>query len=163
MRALFVGRFQPFHNGHLRVIEEIHKEFPDITVVICGPSRPDEKNPFTFQERREMIERVLGSRGIHFIIHEIEDVNDDEKWAAEISKLGEFDAAYSRNPWTIRCVKKAGIEVRSHGFYARSKNSGTQIRKNMLEGKEWKQFVPEEVYEYIDEIKHIERLGSVSL
>lgn len=158
MRALFVGRFQPFHNGHLRVLRDIHREFDEIAIVVCGPSEPDGKNPFTFEERKEMINRALKGKGIHCTVHGIEDVNDDGKWAGEIMKMGTFDAAYSRNPWTIRCLLKAGIDVRRHEFYARARNAGTQIRKNMLEGKEWKQSVPVKVYEYIKEINGEERL-----
>lgn len=152
-RAVFFGRFQPFHNGHTKVLKEIHKECDEIAIIICGPAKPDESNPFTFEERREMIKRALSKEGIHYKIYEIEDVDDNEKWAEEVLRLGHFDVAYSRNPWTVRCLKKTEIPVRPHEFYGKAKNSGTQIRKNMLEGKEWKNFVPNEVYEYIKEIR----------
>ncbi|MCK5021609.1 MAG: nicotinamide-nucleotide adenylyltransferase [Candidatus Peribacteraceae bacterium] len=158
MKALFFGRFQPFHNGHLKVIKEIHNEYDYITIVVCGPNNPDEKNPFTFEERKEMIDKALHETGIHYDVREIVDVNDDEKWSNEVIKLGMFDTAFSRNSWTIRCLIKIGANVKEHDLYGRAKQSGTQIRKNILEGNEWKELVPREVYGYIKSINGEERL-----
>ncbi|MEM2947357.1 MAG: adenylyltransferase/cytidyltransferase family protein, partial [Candidatus Bathyarchaeia archaeon] len=33
-RGLFVGRFQPFHKGHLSVIEDILKEVDELVIVV---------------------------------------------------------------------------------------------------------------------------------
>ncbi|MCD6590968.1 MAG: nicotinamide-nucleotide adenylyltransferase [Candidatus Aenigmarchaeota archaeon] len=148
--ALFIGRFQPFHKGHLAVIKDILKENDEIAIVIAGPRKPDEKNPFSFEERKEMIEKALKNEGVaNYIIHKIYDVNDDRKWAKAIKDLGDFDVAYSRNSWTIRCLKMVGIPVKKHKFYERYKHCGTKIRKRMADGKKWEDLVPEAVYEYI--------------
>ncbi len=158
MKALFIGRFQPFHNGHMEVIRDMLKENKRITIVICGPENPDEKNPFSFGEREEMLRRVLGREGIRYETREITDVNDDDEWGVNIQKLGEFDVVYSRNPWTIRCMERIGITVKKHRFYKRWKNCGRVIRERILEGKEWKDLVPKEVYEYVREINGEERI-----
>ncbi len=158
MKALFIGRFQPFHNGHLKVIRDILRENESITIVIGGPENPDEKNPFSFEEREELIREVLGSKGIDYEVHKIPDVNDDDEWGGKIKKLGKFDVAFSRNPWAIRCLKKIGIPVKKHKFYERYENCGREIRERILEGKEWKQFVPKEVYEYIKKINGEEKI-----
>jgi nicotinamide-nucleotide adenylyltransferase len=158
MRALFIGRFQPFHNGHMEVIKEILRDNENITIVISGPENPDEKNPFSFKEREVMIRKVLGGEGINYETREILDLNDDEKWSENVKKIGKFDVAYSRNPWTIRCLKKAGITVKKHKFYERYKNCGRVIRERISEGKEWKDLVPEEVYEYLKKINGEERI-----
>ncbi|UCC92050.1 MAG: nicotinamide-nucleotide adenylyltransferase, partial [Candidatus Aenigmatarchaeota archaeon] len=156
--ALFIGRFQPFHNGHLKVIRDILKENDRITIVICGPEKPNKRNPFSFKEREEMLRRVLGSEGISYETHKITDVNDDDEWNEKIRKLGKFGVVYSRNLWTIRCLKKIGITVRKHRFYKRWKNCGRIIRERILEGREWKNLVPEEVYEYVRKINGEERI-----
>lgn len=163
MKALFIGRFQPFHNGHLKVIEDILKENERITIVIAGPEKPNEKNPFSFKEREEMVKRVLGKKEIYYEIREITDVNDDDEWNEKIQKLGKFDVVYSRNLWTIRCLKKIGIPVKKHKFYRRWKNCGREIRKRIIEGKEWEKLVPTEVHEYISKINGEERIRKFSL
>lgn len=152
MKVLFVGRFQPFHNGHMEAIKRIGEKGDNVTIVIAGPGKPDSKNPFTFGERREMISRSLDGNGIDYEIREVEDVNDDEKWIGRIASLNGFDVAYSRNKWTIRCLEKLGIKVKRHEFYERYKNCSTVIRERIREGREWKDLVPREVYAYVKEI-----------
>lgn len=152
-RALFIGRFQPFHNGHLKVIKDILKENGWIAIVIGGPAKPDYRNPFSFAERERMIRAAMRSEGIrNYEVRKVADVNDDDEWNGKIKKLGDFDVAYSRNPWVIRCLKKAGIPVKKHAFYERYKNCGRVIRQRIANGKEWKSLVPHDVYEYIRKV-----------
>lgn len=58
--AVFIGRFQPFHNGHLSIIKrglELAKEV--IVVVGSASAARNIRNPFTFEERKAMIEAVF--------------------------------------------------------------------------------------------------------
>ena len=69
-RALYIGKFQPFHIGHLSIVEHIVSA-PDIDeIVICiGSSqwnwkKPNSERPLldnflTWQERKEVIEFSL--------------------------------------------------------------------------------------------------------
>jgi len=54
---VFIGRFQPFHNGHKAVIETALKQAKEVVVVVgsCFAAR-NIRNPFTFEERKAMIE-----------------------------------------------------------------------------------------------------------
>lgn len=162
MRALFVGRFQPFHNGHLKVIKKISEKYSDITVVIAGPAKRDVRDPFTFQEREKMVRKVLKFKGTNFRVFKVHNVNDNKKWCKKINRLGKFDVAFSRNPLTIKCLKMAGIKIRKHEFYERYKNCGREIRKRILRGKKWESLVPKEVYEYLKSINGEERIKSIS-
>jgi nicotinamide-nucleotide adenylyltransferase len=149
-RALFIGRFQPFHNGHARVIKDILRENGRITIVIGGPAKANDKNPFSFAERERMIRSVMRDEWPgRYVIRKVTDVDDDAKWSGKIKRLGKFDLAYSRNPWVLRCLKKAGIPVKKHAFYQRYKNCGRVIRGRMEENRRWKSLVPPAVYGFI--------------
>ena len=55
--AVFIGRFQPFHVGHYHVVTEALKIAKEVILVIGSHDRPrDIRNPFTTQERIEIIE-----------------------------------------------------------------------------------------------------------
>lgn len=62
--VLIIGRFSGFHRGHVEVIRKAHLDHPDkiliIAVVVGKQSSQDlNKNPFTFEERKEIIEKIL--------------------------------------------------------------------------------------------------------
>jgi bifunctional NMN adenylyltransferase/nudix hydrolase len=58
--GVFIGRFQPLHVGHLETIERALTEVDEL-VIIIGSARTARnlRNPFTADERREMIEIAL--------------------------------------------------------------------------------------------------------
>ncbi len=154
-KALFVGRFQPFHLGHLLAIEEILRK-NDRVIIIIGSARQRNtpENPFSVEERIEMIKNSLLARGIRdFEIDSLHDFNDDKMWTAAIKRAYRFDAVYSQNPWTIECFKRNGMHVKKHRLYHKRKYSGMNIRKMIAAGKDWKELVPPEVYDFIKKIK----------
>jgi len=159
-KALFVGRFQPFHLGHLLAIEEILRK-NDRVIIIIGSARQRNtpENPFSVEERIEMIKDSLLARGIRdFEIDSLEDFNDDKMWTAAIKHAYRFDAVYSQNPWTIECFKRNGMHVKKHRLYHERRYSGVSIRKRIAEGKEWRRLVPPQVYGHIMRIKGEERI-----
>ena len=57
-RGLYVGRFQPFHLGHLGAIKEVLKEVDELAIVIGSAQYShNPSNPFTAGERLVMIRR----------------------------------------------------------------------------------------------------------
>ena len=62
-RALFIGRFQPFHHGHYYAIKKLMKKHDEVVVVI-GSSEDGftTENPFTCGERIEMM-RLCFNKG----------------------------------------------------------------------------------------------------
>lgn len=152
MIALFVGRFQPFHLGHLEVIKGILKE-NDKVIIAVGSSQESgtKENPFSFEDRERMIRDCLNSEGIrNFEIIGIPDFMDDQKWVSDIQKKASFDRVYSTNPWTIRCFRKAGIPIKEYAMHEREKYSATGIRNRIVEKKEWESLVPDKVAECIN-------------
>ena len=59
---VFCGRFQPFHNGHKAVIDRALELANEVIVVVGSSFQPrSTKNPFTFEERKAMIDAVYGN------------------------------------------------------------------------------------------------------
>ena len=74
-RAMFIGRWQPFHNGHKWLIDnKLSVGTPILIVVRDIP--PDDKNPFTTEQTMEMIEEVYREDDVVVVqIPDIESVN----------------------------------------------------------------------------------------
>ena len=164
-RGFYIGRFQPYHNGHQSVLEHIAREVDEIIIGIGSAQLshlPD--NPFTAGERVLMITRALSSLGRPFYVLPIEDIQRNALWVAHVrSMTPPFDLCYSSNPLVMQLFKEAGVRVLSPEMYEREILSGTEIRRRMLKGEPWKNLVPLEVIQVLKEIDGVERLCQISL
>jgi nicotinamide-nucleotide adenylyltransferase len=163
-KALFVGRFQPFHKGHMDVLSRLCRRYGKVYIIIGSATESGTyENPFTVEERIEMARRALEGQGIgNFEISSVEDFHDDRLWTSAIKRAFQFDVAYSRNPWTIECFRRNGVQARKHSFVHERKYSGKEIRKRMAKGRSWEGLVPPEVREYIVSIGGDERVRKIS-
>ena len=74
-RAMFIGRWQPFHNGHKWLINQKLGEGKPILIAVRDIP-PDEKNPFTTEQTVEMIQKVYRDQDVEVVcIPDIESVN----------------------------------------------------------------------------------------
>ena len=161
-RALFIGRFQPFHKGHLHVVKNISKKYDEFVIGIgSSQGKNTLENPFSYNERKTMISSALKSNKIkNFKIFPVPDLYDDYKWTKYIVKnLPKFDVAYSGNEWTIRCFKKHKIQAVKIKLVKGL--SSTKIRKLIIENKNWQKFAPKEIDYYIKKIKGVERIKKI--
>lgn len=159
--ALLIGRFQPFHKGHLEVIRTILKDCDYLTIGIGSAQYSHTfENPFTAGERHLMISRALKEEGVqNYFLVPIVDINRYAVWVAHVSSLvPPFKAIYSNNPLTKRLFSEAGYEVRASPLFNIELYSGTEIRNRMLAGKDWRHLVPKAVADVIDEVKGEERI-----
>lgn len=54
--AIVIGRFQPFHNGHMSVLIKAMSKADEVLVLVGSANKaPNIKDPFTFKERKQMI------------------------------------------------------------------------------------------------------------
>ncbi len=164
-RGFYIGRFQPYHNGHQSVLRHIAGEVDEIIIGIGSAQLshlPD--NPFTAGERVLMITRALSSLGLPFYVIPIEDIQRNALWVAHVrSMTPPFDLCYSSNPLVMQLFKETGIRVQSPEMYEREILSGTEIRRRMIKGEPWKNLVPMEVIQVLKEIDGVERLRQISL
>jgi len=168
LRGLFIGRFQPLHNGHLEVIKKALEEVDELAVVIGSTQKFYTKDdPFTADERENMIRAAFRKEGItRFRIYQVADIPDDDKYADHVrSFVPRFDIVYAAaNELTKRLFSKAGHRVRTCRCY-RSLDA-TKIRDAMIEGrnygKDWESMVPVAVAAYIREIKGVERVRTLA-
>jgi len=157
-RALFVGRFQPFHYGHLYAVRTILEEAEELVVVVGSAQMSHEPdNPFTAGERIEMIRRALDAAGVdrgRYMLIPIPDAPAHRVWVSQVeSQTPRFDIVYTNQPLTRRLLVEAGYEVRGIELHKRGQYEATEIRRRILAGEDWKVLVPEEVYRYMQEIE----------
>ena len=164
IRGLYVGRFQPFHNGHKAVAELISHEVDELIVGIGSAQLSHEPHhPFTAGERIQMITQSLKNLDIPFYVIPIEDINRNAVWVSHVvSLVPAFDVIYSSNPQVVRLFKEAGYTVKSPAMFSRDELSGTIIREKMTAGKEWESSVPEAVVSVIREIDGVARIQQIS-
>lgn len=125
MIALFIGRFQPFHNGHLDAIKQIKA---DLIIIGVGSSQYSgtEDNPYSFLQRKKMIKKILGKNKKYKIIA-IPDIHDSNKWVEHTKKIvGKFNIVYTGNKLTKQLFKQKGYKVQDIKF--NTNVSGTEIR-----------------------------------
>lgn len=165
MRALFLGRFQPFHNGHDAVIRKIAPEVDELIIAVGSAQYSHTlRDPFTAGERIMMITQALHDLPLTKYVLPVEDIEQNALYVAHIKRLTPpFDFVYSNNPLVIRLFEEAGVPVRRMPPVDREHLWGTKIRELMLSGtEEWRQYVPKAVARVIDEIDGIHRLRQIT-
>ncbi len=138
-------------------------EVDEIIIGIGSAQKSHEiENPFTAGERILMVQTALMDFNIRHYVIPIEDIQRNSLWVSHVkSMVPPFDIAFTNNPLVIELLSEAGIKVKQSPLFKRNSYSGTQIRRMMLKGEEWEQFVPEKVIEIIREIDGVKRLRTV--
>lgn len=83
--CIFPGRFQPFHEGHLMVVQGMRKACGNVTIVICDEGKKSEEAPFSVDRRREMISAALLAKDImdaNIVV--VRDMPNDEEWVSHV-------------------------------------------------------------------------------
>lgn len=84
---VFIGRFSPFHNGHKAVIDAALEQAKEVVVVVGSSfAARNIRNPFTFEERKAMIEAVFPTERVK-VVPVSDYPYDDNKWVNAIQKV----------------------------------------------------------------------------
>lgn len=161
--GLFLGRFQPFHNGHMLVVQGMTKLCSRVVIAICSAQEGNTtKNPFTAAERRDMIQRALQAKDIiprfDIVFIEVPDIKDDEEWVKRVLELceGPVHQVWTGNEETKKLFEGKGLEIK--WIKEVPGMSATEVRKRMKAGEDWKSLVPAEVVSSIVAVEGVERI-----
>ena len=84
--AVYIGRFQPFHNGHKTILEKASKISNEILVLVGSVNKAlNIKNPFTFEERKSMIPTEIN--GVKIKVKPLKDFVNDGSWVSEVQSI----------------------------------------------------------------------------
>ncbi len=166
--GIVIGRFQPFHLTHQKLIER-SLSLAETVIVILGSARsaPDVKNPFTPAMREEIIRACFPSDAHHLIFRAVRDYPyNDHVWTAEIqnivgeiveeqptehAKIAVVGYFKDKSSYYLNLFPQWNFEE----FYTSDKKllsiSATAIRESFFSGDEsWRELVPETAARYLD-------------
>jgi nicotinamide-nucleotide adenylyltransferase len=167
-RALMIGRFQPFHKGHLLLVKDILSDCKEIIIAI-GSSQFNYTwtNPFTAGERVHMIHESLVENNMNLKRVYVIPVSNSENnaiWLEQLkSTVPKFDIIYSGNEFVrvlIENDKKIRLKVAA--LYHKRNFNGTYIRNCIIKNHNWKDLVPDSTYRIINEIGGTNRMKMIN-
>jgi nicotinamide-nucleotide adenylyltransferase len=164
MNGLLIGRFQPFHKGHLEAVHFGLSKVENLWIGIGSSNKSYEKrNPFTADERKEMILSSLDSKTLeHIKIFFIPDTGDHEKWTFHVDSIvPQYDVVFSNDDFTITLYKKREKNVIEVPLLKRDVISGTNIREMIASDKDWYDLVPEGTKKILLKINAKSRLSKI--
>ena len=154
----FLGRFQPFHLGHHNVVEEMKEKFDNFAVIIGSPEKSGtERNPLTFEERKDLINACFPNLKIVGIEDTEEDPESSDpeseanrKWAEMFEEKG-FERVISGNEKVKEIIENhTEIEVKKPEMFSEKIYSGTEVRRRIKSGEEWRYLTPKCSHEKLE-------------
>jgi nicotinamide-nucleotide adenylyltransferase len=164
MDGLLIGRFQPFHLGHLAAVKFALTQINNLSIGIGSSNRYNEKrNPFSAEERKEMIQSSLDKSDLQKCkIYFVPDVNDHAKWTYHVDEIiPKYDVVFSNDDFTHELYKKRDIKVVSVPLKQREILSGTDIRLKIASGQSWEDLVPSGTAKVLLKINAKDRLAKL--
>jgi nicotinamide-nucleotide adenylyltransferase len=162
-RGIYIGRFQPFHLGHLHAVKYGFSKVSELIIGIGSAQYSHTlENPFTAGERFTMVKLALDEAGINrssYFIIPIPDAEIHKTWVSYVvSQTPNFDIVFSNEALTIRLFKEAGFTVERIPLLNRDEYSATEIRKRILENGDWASLMPKNVVKFMEDVKGSERI-----
>lgn len=88
---VFIGRFQPLHDGHVAVIQQALAQAHHVIILVGSANAPrSNRNPFTYDEREHMMQCVFPNevRSGDVVIAPLDDIGySDPMWIAQVQQI----------------------------------------------------------------------------
>lgn len=164
MNGLLIGRFQPFHLGHLDALRFALSKVDKLWIGLGSSNKPLQKNnPFLAEERKEMIlSSIDESMKQRIQIYFIPDLENHIKWIELIDTLvPKFDTVFTNDELTRHLYSKRDVEVLPIPFVKRNILSGTNIRDMIISDQTWEDLVPEGTKNFLYKTSAKQRLKNL--
>ena len=145
MNGLLIGRFQPFHLGHLSALRFALPKVDKLWLGLGSSNKPVEKNnPFSVEERKKMIlSSIEDSIKNKISIFPIPDLDNHVKWIQNIDTIvPDYQIIFSNDPMTEHLYSKRNVQVIPIPFLNRDQLSGTRLRELIKSDQKWHELVP---------------------
>jgi len=163
-KAVFVGRFQPLHNGHLEAIKWVVAQAGRVEIVIGSMQEYGQiKNPLDYKERKAILEAALAEAGVkNYKIYGLPDFNNAAAWSKKLLEITGLEAKdtvlVSLNDWVKDCGRKIGIEAADNPVFC-DNLAATQVRQTIVAGFDWEKLVPPAAAKYLKENGGLKRIA----
>jgi len=165
--GLFIGRFQPFHKGHLATAKFALSKV-DLLVIVVGSAQKshEPKNPFTAGERIRMIKESLDSEKVDagkILIIPVPDVDVHSLWTRYVDVLvPKYDVVFANDSFTLMLFQERGVKTIEAPLIDRGDMKATEIRSRMAMGGKWESLVPVAVVKVVKEINGVQRVKAIA-
>ncbi len=136
--AIFLWRFQPFHIGHMSIVERILTDYGRLILVIGSAEKSwTEDNPWTLQEREEIIRASIPLElQERMDIIWLDDVPDDDIWCENLKNILPSEVIlFTGNEWVRDICARHDIQTEWIDSY-QIDISGTRIREMIQRGED---------------------------
>lgn len=157
--GLFIGRFQPFHQGHLFAVKEILRDCDKVIIGIGSAEKSNTiTNPFTFEERKAMIDEALKLEITkNWEIVALPDINDNKRWVSYVKeKVGISHFVYTGSPLTKSLFLQESYSVVDIPRYYDI--SASEIRIRIVKNLKYDHLLPVGVRHTLQAIHGVERI-----
>jgi nicotinamide-nucleotide adenylyltransferase len=153
-----IGRFKPLHIGSEMLLRTACKKAKHVIIGIGSSNKYNSRNPFTFEETKEMVELILESFNNYEVLAvpdsaQIPEFADGKKWASDVKQMfGKLDCFVTGNPFVIDLLKDTYKILSPEELLSPEKRidiKATKIRLAIVKNESWKDYVPKQVARYI--------------
>lgn len=155
-----IARWQPVHRGHAPILRALCDRASEALIGVGSSNTYDVRNPFTLDERTDMIGLVLAGRENYRLIP-VPDLHDGPRWREMVLEIfGALDLFVTANPYVASLLAEDYRVIRPVSLISEEEQvaiDGRLVRREMARGEGWRELIPREVAGYITANKLDER------